>query len=63
MKSDVQGQVKLKRVDNKDLHHNINLVREWLFVDGTNISSVAIDRILQSKSLVPTWVGLFVGFY
>ncbi len=63
MKSDMQDQVKLKRVDNKDLHHNIDLVQEWLFVDGTNISSVAIDRILQLKSLVPTQVGLFVGFY
>lgn len=61
MKSDRQDRVKLERVDNEMLHHDIDLVRKWLFVDGTSLTSVAVDRILKSKSLVPTRVSLFLS--
>jgi hypothetical protein len=62
MKADMRDRVKLERVDNERIHRDIDLVRKWLFVDGTSMTSVAIERILQPTSLVPTRVGLSFRF-
>jgi len=62
MKSDMQERVKLERLDSEFIHSDIDLVRKWLFVDGMSITSVAVGRILQSKSLIPTKVKFSLSF-
>ena len=62
MKSDMRDRVKLERVDNERIHREIDLVRKWLFIDGMSMTSVAVERILQPTSIVPTRVGLSFRF-
>jgi hypothetical protein len=43
-------------MDNNARRREVELVRKWLYKDGTAITSVYVDRVLGSKSLVPTRV-------
>ncbi|KDR80175.1 hypothetical protein GALMADRAFT_62788 [Galerina marginata CBS 339.88] len=51
---DLCNRERLMRIDNEHRQFDIEMVRKWLYVDGKNITSVHIDRVLGPKSLVPT---------
>ncbi|KAI0363060.1 hypothetical protein BV20DRAFT_959073 [Pilatotrama ljubarskyi] len=42
------------RMDNDDIHWRISLARQWIFEDGTPLTSVYITRLLGPLSLTPT---------
>jgi hypothetical protein len=44
------------RKDSNIIWSTIRRVREWLYVKGTNITSVAVKQMLAPESLVPTVV-------
>lgn len=46
------------REDGNGVWSIINRVRKWLYVEGTNIASVYVKRMLAPQSLVPTLVRL-----
>lgn len=46
------------REDGNGVWSIINRVRKWLYVEGTNIASVYVKRMLAPQSLVPTLVHL-----
>jgi hypothetical protein len=55
-KADRLWREKKMREDSNIIWSTIRRVREWLYVKGTNIASVAVKKMLVSESLVPTVV-------
>jgi len=59
-KRDTRDRMKLVRIDDDRRRRNVEMVRKWIFEDGTSLTSIAVDRILGPKSLTPTRVCLFL---
>jgi hypothetical protein len=59
MEMDKNARQKLVRADSKANQDMVNCARRMMFEDGTNITSVFIDRLLKPQSLVPTRVSPF----
>jgi hypothetical protein len=59
MEMDKNARQKLVRADSKANQDMVNRARRMMFEDGTNITSVFIDRLLKPQSLVPTRVSPF----
>jgi hypothetical protein len=55
-KLDVKMREDKKRVDDKPHWRDIELARKWIYERGMDVGSVHIDRVLGSRSLVPTRV-------
>ena len=45
-----------KRADDEPRRCDIELARKWIYERGMDVGSVRIDRVLGSRSLVPTRV-------
>jgi hypothetical protein len=46
-----------KRIDDEPRRRDIELVRKWMYERGMDVGSTHIEKILGSRSLVPTRVG------
>jgi hypothetical protein len=55
-KMDMRKRVKLERKDTEARRYDIEVARKMLFEKGINITSVKMDRVLDSTSAVPTRV-------
>ena len=51
-----------ERVDDKIQQSKIQIIRDWIYKSGYGIVSAAIERVLGSKSLIPTHVSLPFSF-
>ena len=55
-KLDMKMREDKKRLDDKPRRSDIELARKWIYERGMDVGSIRIDRILGSRSLVPTRV-------
>ncbi len=62
-KTDLKQRLKLARVDTIARRRKIERARGLLFQQGVNITSKRIEDLLQSESLVPTWVSTLLFPY
>jgi hypothetical protein len=56
-KLDMKMREDKKRIDDEPRRRDIELVRKWMYERGMDVGSTHIEKILGSRSLVPTRVG------
>lgn len=55
-KRDAQRRETLKRHDDASKHQKVDMARNFIYNQGRNVDSVAVERVLKPESLVPTRV-------
>jgi hypothetical protein len=55
-KFDARRREKLIRKDDEDRHYKVGLARRFIYEQGRNINSEAVEKVLKPQSLTPTRV-------